>query len=65
VRVQITPLAAKNLEMIADYIAEDSHNRAITFVAELRVKFKQIAQNPEGFRRRGELAACRAMAKSA
>ena len=56
-KLQITPLAIFDLEDIASYIAEDSVKRAATFVAELRAKFKQIAQNPNGYRVREELGA--------
>jgi toxin ParE1/3/4 len=52
----ITPLAARDLEEIADYIALDNPNRAGSFVAELRAHCQKICLNPLGYRRRPELS---------
>jgi toxin ParE1/3/4 len=52
----ITPLAARDLEEIADYIALDNPNRAGSFVAELPAHCQKICLNPLGYRRRPELS---------
>ena len=52
----ITPLAARDLEEIADYIALDNPNRAGSFVAELRAHCQKICLNPLGYRLRPELS---------
>ena len=52
----ITPLAAFDLEEIADYIAQDNPARAGSFVAELRARCEKICLNPAGYRRRSELS---------
>jgi toxin ParE1/3/4 len=52
----ITPLAARNLEEIGDYIALDNPTRAGSFVAELRAHCQKICLNPLGYRLRPELS---------
>ena len=52
----IKPLAARDLEEIADYIALDNPNRAGSFVAELRAHCQKICLNPLGYRLRPELS---------
>jgi toxin ParE1/3/4 len=51
----ISPLAASDLEMIGDYIAQDNPHRAVTFIAELRNQCDKIAASPKTFRSRPEL----------
>ena len=51
----ISPLAASDLEMIGDYIAQDNPHRAVTFIAELRNQCDRIAASPKTFRSRPEL----------
>ena len=55
VRVVLSPLAARDMEFIGDYIAKDSPKRAQTFVAELRAVSAKIANEPQAFRHRPEL----------
>lgn len=43
-RVEISPLAERDLESIGDYIAEDNPVRALRFVAELRTSLRQNCQ---------------------
>jgi toxin ParE1/3/4 len=52
----IKPLAARDLEEIADYIALDNPTRAGSFVAELRAHCQKICLNPLGYRLRPELS---------
>jgi toxin ParE1/3/4 len=52
----ITPLAARDLEEIGDYIALDNPTRAGSFVAELRAHCQKICLNPLGYRLRPELS---------
>lgn len=50
-----SPLAERDLEEIADYIARDNPRRALSFVRELRERCQQIAAFPEAARLRPEL----------
>lgn len=52
----ITPLAARDLEEIGDYIAQDNPRRAVSFINQLKAQCKKICLNPEGYRRRPELS---------
>jgi toxin ParE1/3/4 len=54
-RVEISPLAERDLEAIGDYIADDSPPRAVSFVAELRTQCAKIAKAPQAYRARPEL----------
>ena len=54
-RLVITPLAEIYIEEIGDYIAEDNPNRAVSFIIELRSRFRQIALSPKAYRLRHEL----------
>jgi toxin ParE1/3/4 len=46
VRFQLSPLIKKDLDEIADWIAQDNPRRAVKIVRELRAEFNRIAQNP-------------------
>ena len=50
-----TPRAERDLEAIGDYIAKDSHRRALSFVRELRAQCVKITNAPHGYRIRPEL----------
>lgn len=54
-RLIITPLAESDIEDIGDYIAQDNPDRAVSFVAELRVQCRKIAEAPQAYRSRPEL----------
>ncbi|GLR57447.1 hypothetical protein GCM10007919_21720 [Rhizobium indigoferae] len=41
--------AENDLEQIADYIAWDNPRRALSFVRELRSKFEDLVDRPNGF----------------
>lgn len=54
-RVDISPLAERDLETIGDYVAHDNPPRALSFVAELRTLCAKIAKAPQAHRARPEL----------
>ncbi len=54
-RVEISPLAERDLEAIGDYIADDNPPRALSFVVELRTLCAKIAKTPQAFSARPEL----------
>jgi toxin ParE1/3/4 len=45
-RVQLSRFVESDLEIIADYIAQDNPARAITFIRELREKLREIGKGP-------------------
>lgn len=47
--VRITATAERDLEEIADYIAQDNPIRALTFLQELRDRCTSLADTPLGF----------------
>ena len=51
-----SPLAELDLEEIADYIAQDSPRRAISFIQELREHCQKIMNFPEKARERPQIA---------
>lgn len=54
-RVELSHLALSDLEAIGDYIARDNPVRAVSFVREIRAKFKQIGKNPLHYQLRPEV----------
>jgi len=54
-RLLLSPLAAADLEEIADYIARDNPVRAASFVAELEAKCRAVAAAPERYPARPDL----------
>jgi len=48
-RVDLTPLAERDLEAIGDYIAQDDPLRTVTFVEELRQATEVLATFPSAF----------------
>lgn len=55
-RLLLSPRAAADLEEIAEYIARDNPIRAATFVAELEAKCRAVAEAPELYPTRTDLA---------
>ena len=49
IRVDLTPLAERDLEAIGDYIALDDPLRTVTFVEELRQATEVLATFPKAF----------------
>lgn len=53
----ISPAARRDLIEIGDYIALDNRPRAASFVAEIEAEFSRIAEQPQRFTSRSDLAA--------
>lgn len=53
--ITFSRLAERDLEDIADYIAQDNPRRALSFVIELRSQCSKIAEAPQAYRARPEL----------
>ena len=54
-RLVILPAARADLIEIADFIAADSPQRAVTFVAEIEARMRAAAERPGSFPARDEL----------
>lgn len=54
-RAAFSRRAERDLEEIGDYIAQDDPRRALSFIAELRVRCARIAEAPLAFSPRPEL----------
>ena len=55
-RVRLSPRAVTDLDEIGEYIARDNPLRAITFVDELESACRRIAENPQAYPLRKDLA---------
>jgi toxin ParE1/3/4 len=55
-RVRLSPRAVTDLDEIGEYIARDNPLRAITFVDELESACRRIAENPQAYPLRSDLA---------
>jgi toxin ParE1/3/4 len=49
-RVVFSPVAERDLEDIADYIAENNPRRALSFVRDIRERCKKLATSPRSAR---------------
>jgi toxin ParE1/3/4 len=56
-RLGFAPAARDDLRAIGAYIAQDNPVRALSFVAELEAKARQIAETPRGFPMREDISA--------
>lgn len=45
-RLELSPFIEGDLNDIADNIAEDNPRRAVTFIQDIRAKFRHIQRNP-------------------
>jgi toxin ParE1/3/4 len=54
-RLELGPFVEGDLEEIGDFIALDDPGRAVSFVQEIRERFRVIADNPLIFRLRPEI----------
>lgn len=54
-RLELGPFVEGDLEEIGDFIALDNPGRAVSFVQEIRERFRVIADNPLIFRLRPEI----------
>ena len=55
-RLAILPAARAALIEIGDFIAQDNPERAISFLAEIKSRMVQVAQRPESFPIRDDVA---------
>jgi toxin ParE1/3/4 len=53
---RLRPKAVEDLRKIADYIATDNPPRAVSFLDELLEVCSRIAEHPQAYRRRDDLA---------
>lgn len=53
---RVSPKAEHDLQEIGDYIALDNPSRASSFVTEIERRFEDVAERPELFRVRDEIA---------
>ncbi|MVZ97095.1 type II toxin-antitoxin system RelE/ParE family toxin [Sphingorhabdus sp. IMCC26285] len=49
IELVISNSAENDIDSIAAYIAQDNPTRAVTFIAEIRAKFLEIAERPNSF----------------
>jgi toxin ParE1/3/4 len=54
-RVELSRFIEEDLDTIAEHIAQDSPARAVSFIQEIRGKFRLIGQNPVGYRLHPEI----------
>lgn len=55
-KLSLSPRAATDLEEIADFIARDNPSRAVSFIQELETRCFKIAETPEAFPARDDIA---------
>lgn len=56
-RLVILPAARADLIEIGDFIAQDNPDRALSFVAEIEARLRQVADRPESFPARDDVRA--------
>ena len=61
-RVEFSRFIEDDLDTIAEHIAQDNPARAVSFIQEIREKFRLIGQNPVGYRLHPEIGADARMA---
>lgn len=54
-RVELSRFIESDLEAIADWIAEDSPRRAVTFIGEIREAFRRIGDGPQHYQLRPDI----------
>lgn len=54
-RVELSPSIERDLDEIADWIAQDNPTRAISFIHEVREEFRRIGQGPLLYQLRPEI----------
>lgn len=54
-RVEFSRFIEDDLDTIAEHIAQDNPMRAVSFIQEIREKFRLIGQNPLGYRLHPEI----------
>ena len=56
-RLELSPCVERDLEAIADWIAQDNPPRAISFIREIRAEFRRIGEKPLLYQLRPEIGA--------
>lgn len=54
-RLELSGLIEGDLDDIADYIAQDNPNRAVTFIQDIRMKFRDIQRDPLIYQLRSDI----------
>ena len=54
-RVELSSFVERDLEEIADWIAEDNPRRAVTFIQEIREAFRRIGEGPLHYQLRPDI----------
>ena len=54
-RLEFSRYIESDLEAIAEFIAEDSPQRAVTFLGEIRLKIDRIAEHPLAYQLRPDI----------
>jgi plasmid stabilization system protein ParE len=55
VRVELSSFIERDLEEIADWIAEDNPRRAVSFIQEIREAFQRIGDGPQHYQLRPDI----------
>jgi toxin ParE1/3/4 len=56
-RLELSPYIERDLEEIADWIAQDNPRRAVSFIQEIREEFRRIGEGPLLYQLRPEIGA--------
>lgn len=54
-RLELSRFVESDLDDIAGYIAQDNPHRAVTFIQEIRARFRKISKNPLIYRIRADI----------
>lgn len=54
-RLELSPYVERDLEEIAEWIAQDNPRRAVTFLEEVRIAFRQLGANPLHYQLRPDI----------
>ncbi len=54
-RVELSRFIEVDLDTIAEYIAQDSSTRAVSFIKEIRERFREVGQGPLLYQLRPEI----------
>jgi plasmid stabilization system protein ParE len=54
-QLQFSRFIEGDLDDIADFIAQDNPRRAVTFIKEIRLKFREILNNPLAYQLRPDI----------
>lgn len=54
-RLEVSSFIEQDLDNIASHIAEDNPRRAVTFIQDIRAKFREIQRNPLIYQRRSDI----------